>query len=116
MKNRGYLNQSLDDYKARNGKPHPMAERSLSVMWLQVPDHDSLNQVAEQIHSSPSFKAPAVKCETASSAIGAWLAPYQSLIFGVKWLLVPSIPATMALVIACAISIGVPQPPTQTPT
>jgi putative ABC transport system permease protein len=105
--NRRYLNQALDDYKAKNGKPHPMADKALNLEWLKVPDRAALDKVAAQINRSPSFKSPAVKCETASSAIGAWLAPYQSLIFGVKFLLVPSILATMALVIACAISIGV---------
>jgi putative ABC transport system permease protein len=105
--NRRYLNQALDDYKGRNGKAHPLADQSLNLMWLKLPDKDALNKVAGQIDRSPSFKAPAVKCETASSAVGAWLAPYQSLFFGVKYLLVPSILATMALVIACAISIGV---------
>jgi putative ABC transport system permease protein len=105
--NRRYLNQSLDNYKTKRGKPHPMADRSLNLEWLQVPDHEALNRVSDQIHRSPSFKAPAVKCETASSAIGAWLAPYQSLIWGLKYVVVTAILATMALVIACAISIGV---------
>jgi putative ABC transport system permease protein len=48
-----------------------------------------------------------VKCETASSGIAAWLQPYQGLISGMKYALVPAILAVMALVIACAISIGV---------
>jgi putative ABC transport system permease protein len=105
--NRDYLNKALHNYKVKNGKPHPLADKTLNLMWLKVPDKDALNKVADQVQSSASFKSPAVKCETASSAIGAWLAPYQSLIFGVKYLLIPSILATMALVIACAISIGV---------
>src|SRR5205823_9665803 len=48
-----------------------------------------------------------VKCETASSGIAAFLEPYRSLLWGLKWLLVPALLAVMALVVANSISISV---------
>jgi putative ABC transport system permease protein len=76
-------------------------------MWLRVPDHATFNKVAEQVTSSPDYKSPAVKCETASSAIANFLDAYKDLLFGMRWLLVPAILVTMALVVAIAISISV---------
>ena len=57
--------------------------------------------------SSPEFTDPAVKCETASSGIASFLDAYRDLLWGMRWLLVPAILVTMALVIANAISISV---------
>jgi putative ABC transport system permease protein len=106
--NRAYLLDSLDRYKARNnGKPHPMADKSLNLVWLRVPDTESFRRMAEQIMSSPEFTVPAVKAETASSGIAAFLDAYRDLLWGMRWLLAPAILATMALVIANAISISV---------
>ena len=50
---------------------------------------------------------PAVKVETASSAVSAFLEAYRDLIWGMRWLLSPAILATLAMVSANAISISV---------
>jgi len=109
--NRDYLNDAVDDYnnkaKAKGQAPHPMSGKSLNLVWLKVPDSDSYNAVAEQIMTSSSFSNPAVKCETASSGISSFLDAYRDLLWGMRWLLVPAILVTMALVIANAISISV---------
>jgi putative ABC transport system permease protein len=105
--NRLYIMESLDAWKQKNGKAHVMADKALNLMWLRVPETDAFRQVAEQIMSSPEFTAPAVKAETASSGIAAFLDPYRTLLKGMRYLLVPAILATMALVIANAISISV---------
>jgi putative ABC transport system permease protein len=57
--------------------------------------------------SSSLYTAPAVKIETASSGIASFIEPYKDLLRGLKWLLVPALLITMALVIANAISISV---------
>src|SRR5207248_11413323 len=44
-----YLNQTLDDYKNKNKKAHPMADKSLNLVWLRVPDSKAFGRVAEQI-------------------------------------------------------------------
>src|SRR5262249_41120441 len=56
---------------------------------------------------SSLYSAPAVKIETASSGIASFIEPYRDLLWGLKWLLVPALLITMALVIANAISISV---------
>jgi putative ABC transport system permease protein len=48
-----------------------------------------------------------VKCETLSSGIGTWIEGYKDLFWAMRWLLAPSIFATMILVISNAISISV---------
>ena len=109
--NRDYLNDAMDEYnlrQAKSGKPkHPLAEKSLNLVWLKVPDTEAFNQITEQIMSSSLYTSPAVKCETASSGVAGFLDAYRDLLWGMRWLLVPAILVTMSLVIANAISISV---------
>jgi putative ABC transport system permease protein len=63
--------------------------------------------MAEQIMGSPLYTTPAVKVETASSGIAAFLEAYRDLIWGMRWLLSPAVLVTLSLVISNAISISV---------
>ena len=39
--NRDYLNAALDDYpRTHAGKPHPLADKTLNLVWLRVPDSE----------------------------------------------------------------------------
>jgi putative ABC transport system permease protein len=105
--NRNRLLNALDSYKQQNGKPHPMAEKTLNLVWLKVPDTATYNKVAEQVENSPLYTVPAVKCETASSGVASFLDAYRDLLGIVRWLLVPVLVFCMALVICAAISISV---------
>jgi len=105
--NRDRLNNALEAYKTKNGKEHPLARKSLNLVWLKVPDTAAYNRIADQILHSPSFTDPAVKVETASSGIASFLDAYRDLLKWVKWYLVPAIGLTLSLVIATAISISV---------
>src|SRR5260370_22212075 len=102
-----YLDKTIDDYNKKNADPHSMSDKRLTLMWVRVPDTAAFEKVADQITSSPDYKSPEVKCETGSSGIANFLDPYKDLLFGMRWLLVPAILITMALVIANAISISV---------
>jgi putative ABC transport system permease protein len=84
-----------------------MADRTLNLFWMRLPTSEAFGLVAERLASPGKFSSPAVKCETASSGIAAWLEGYRDLIWGVRWLLTPAILITMALVLANAISISV---------
>lgn len=105
--NRDYLLAALDAYQNKNGKPHPMAQKSLNLVWLKVPDIATLAKIADQIERSPLYGNPSVKCETASSGIAAFIEPYRDMIWGMRWLLAPAILVTLSLVISNSISIGV---------
>src|SRR5262249_40163886 len=76
LMNRDYLNQSLDAYERKTGKKHAMAEKSLNLVWVRVPDTATFGRVADQVQNRGRYTAPAVKCETASSGIASWLEPY----------------------------------------
>lgn len=105
---RDFIEAELDTYKAaHDNKPHRMADRSLSLVWLRVPDKESFNKVTDQILGSPSFTNPYVKCETSSTAIGSFLDVYRDIIWGIRWLLAPACMLVLALVISNAISISV---------
>lgn len=105
---RDFLESELDTYKAsHNNKPHTMADKSLSLVWLRVPDRVSFNKLTEQILTSPSFSNPAVKCETSSTGISSFLDAYRDIIWGVRWLLAPACMLVLSLVISNAISISV---------
>jgi putative ABC transport system permease protein len=107
LMNREYILDAMEAWKRKNGKPHPMAEKCLNLVWLRVPDTEAFRQVADQILASPLYTTPAVKCETASSGVSAFLDAYRDLLWGMRWLMVPAILVTMSLVIANAISISV---------
>ncbi|MCE9530036.1 MAG: ABC transporter permease [Planctomycetes bacterium] len=104
--NRRYLELALQDYQGINGKDHPLAAKSLNLIWIRMPDKQSFELLAERVNSSGKFN-PAVKMETASSAIGSFLEPFKDLVWGMKWLLAPALLVTMSLVISNAISISV---------
>ncbi len=105
--NRDYLLAAMDAYQQKNGKPHAMANKSLNLVWLKVPDSATLGKITAQIESSPLFSNPQVKCETASSGIAAFIEPYRDLIWGMRYLLAPAILVTLSLVISNSISISV---------
>ncbi len=107
LMHRDRLNNALDAYERKTGKPHPLAKKSLNLVWLQIPDTQTYNRLADQILASSSFTDPAIKIETASSGIGVFLDFYRDILWGLRWLLVPAILATLSLVIATAISINV---------
>jgi putative ABC transport system permease protein len=106
--NRDYLNDSLDAYaRTHGGKSHPMADKTLNLVWLQVHDLEEFNRISQQIDRSPFLRSPPVKCETLSSGVTTALEGFRDLIFAMRWLLTPAILTTMTLVLANAISISV---------
>jgi putative ABC transport system permease protein len=107
--NYNYLDQELKKYNQGKSKDqqHPMTEKTLALMWVRVPDMATFDRVAQQVTSSPDYKSPAVKCETASSGIATFLDPYKDILWGLRWILAPALLGTMTLVIANAISISV---------
>lgn len=105
---RDYLNAAMDAYQQKNnGKPHPLADKTLNLVWLKLSDREKFSKVGQQIDKSASFTQPAVKFETASSGIAAFLEAYRDLIWGMRWLLAPACIATLSLIISNAISISV---------
>jgi putative ABC transport system permease protein len=104
---RNYLNRAMDVYKREKNKEHPMARRTLNLVWLKVNDPADVAKLDAQIESSPEYSSPEVKCETASAGVSTFLDAYRDLIWGMRWLLAPSILVTLALVISNAISISV---------
>src|SRR4029077_18087833 len=105
--NRTYLESAMDDYTRKQGKAHDMANKTLNLVWLRVPDKKTYEKVAGQVETEYANAPPAVKCETASSGVASFLDAYRDLLWGMKWLLVPAVLITMSLVIANAISISV---------
>jgi putative ABC transport system permease protein len=105
--NRKYLQSALRDYPGwHSGKEHPLADKSLNLIWVRMPDRQSFEMLAEKVNSSGKFN-PAVKMETASSAIGTFLEPMKDLVWAMRNILVYALIATMTLIIANAISISV---------
>jgi putative ABC transport system permease protein len=107
--NYAYLDGAIRAYNKGKSKDqqHPMTDKSLGLVFLRVPNMSAYDRVAAQISSSPEFRTPAVKCETLSSGIASYMDSYKDLLFGLRWLLVPSLLVTISLVIANAISISV---------
>jgi len=102
-----YFHAAFDKYKTDHKRNHPMNDRRLSLIWLRVPDRTAFDKVGKIIEDSPMLQSPQVKVETESAGVGNFLEAFQSLLFGMKYLVVPAILAVMALVISNAISISV---------
>jgi putative ABC transport system permease protein len=105
-----FLNEVLEKWPREHaGKPHPLAEKCLNLVWLRVPNTTAFATIADQIESAPFYSNPSVKCETASSGIANFLDAYRDLLWGVRFLLVPAALLSLAIVTANAISISVRQ-------
>lgn len=103
-----YLQSAVDAWSRVNaGQLHPMAGKSLNLVWLRLQDRPTFDQVSDQILTNPAYSSPAVKFETASSGIATFLEAYRDLIWGMQWLLAPAILFTLSLVISNSISISV---------
>jgi putative ABC transport system permease protein len=106
--NREYLEAALQDYQRKhNGQTHPLANKSMNLMWLRVPDQKSFDRVASQISTSPLLSLPAVKVESQSNAVARFMESYRDIFWGVRWVLTPAVIFTLVLVLANAISISV---------
>jgi putative ABC transport system permease protein len=101
-----YLLAKLDEYKVKKGKDHPIAERSLNLVWVRMPNKPAFERLAEQVNQSKNFQRP-VKMETFSAAVGTFLEPYKDIFWGMKYIIMPAIVAIMCLVIGITITIGV---------
>jgi putative ABC transport system permease protein len=104
---RDYFNAAFDAFAARTGSRHPMAGKTLTMVWLQMPAHDDCGRVGEQIQRSGLYQEPPVKCQTVAAEVAAALDAYADLIWGLRWLLAPAILVIMTLVMANAIGISV---------
>lgn len=103
-----YLNAAFDAWpQTHGGRKHSLAERSLNLVWLKVPDREAFRKVASQIENSPLFTSPAVKVETGASGIASFLEGFRDLIWMMRWGVAPACLFTILLVIANAIAISV---------
>jgi putative ABC transport system permease protein len=103
-----YFNQAFDKYKREhNGTPHPLAEKSLNLIWIRVGDREKFDLIGSKIEDSKMFTSYPLKVETASSLVGSFLDAYRDIFMAMKFVLIPGILFVMALVMANAISITV---------
>ena len=57
--NRDYLNDALDAYaRAHAGRPHPMAAKTLNLVWLQVRDTEEFTASASRSSNRPCCRRP----------------------------------------------------------
>jgi putative ABC transport system permease protein len=102
-----YLNQTIDMYpKTHGGQKHARANKSLSLMILQVPDMAACQRVIHQIESSTMFRDPAVKCETLSAFAATQLESYRDIIWFMRWVLAPAVLINIGVIMANSISIS----------
>jgi putative ABC transport system permease protein len=102
-----YFSEALEKYARDNRTRHPLDQMRLNLIWLRVRDQATFNKVGKVIEESPYFGDRPVKCETGSAAIGSFLAAFRDILAWFKFLMVPAILVSMALVVANAISISV---------
>jgi putative ABC transport system permease protein len=104
---RDYFDAAFDDFARKHGFKHPLAGRTLTMVWLQMPAAEDCGRVADQIQVSGLYQDPPVRCQTLSAEVAAALDAYADLIWGLRWVLSPAILVIMTLVMANAIGISV---------
>ena len=102
-----YLNNELYKYERTNRRKHPLADKTVNLIWLRVNNSEEFDQLSQQIADSTDLKDPAVKCEVSSAAIATFLAGYRDIFWGMRWLLGPAALLSLSLITANAISISV---------
>ncbi|MFN9373824.1 MAG: ABC transporter permease [Planctomycetaceae bacterium] len=107
LMNLDYLLQGIDEFEAKNKKKLANADDPIAFVMLKVKNKTDYERLSAQIANSPLYTSPAVRCESASSAVSTFLEGWKDIFWGMKFILIPAIVITLALVIAVAISIGV---------
>lgn len=102
-----YLIGKMDDYKVRTGKEHPQAALCMNLVWVRMPSKAAYQELAAVVNEPGTFSSPAVKMETFSAAMGAFLEPFKDILWGMEWIIMPSVVVIMCLVIGITITIGV---------
>jgi putative ABC transport system permease protein len=105
--NEKYLNDAIDSYCREHGAKHPLAARRVSMVQLRVADRQVFDRIAAQIQSCSLLSDPPLECQTPSAAIASRLSTHSDLIWGMKWLLLPTVLTLLALVVVNAIGISV---------
>ncbi|HJZ92513.1 MAG TPA: ABC transporter permease, partial [Gemmataceae bacterium] len=104
--NRKYLDNELDAYKGRNGKEHILADKSMNLIWVRLPNTQAFETLSTKINDPGKF-SPAIKMEIESSAYATFLSPMKTLLWFMKWPLSIGLLAITTLVASLVIGIGV---------
>jgi putative ABC transport system permease protein len=102
-----YLMSLLDEYKARTGTQHAVADRCLNLVWVRMPSKEAYEHLAAIVNDPGTFNSPAVKMETFSAAVQSFMEPLKDIFWGMKYIIMPAVVAIMCLVIGITITIGV---------
>ncbi|HEV3117235.1 MAG TPA: ABC transporter permease [Gemmataceae bacterium] len=105
--NETYLNDAIDSYPREHGEKHPLASRRVSMVQLKVADMEAFQRIATQIQSCGLLTDPPLECQTPSAAVASRLSTHRDLIWGMKWLLLPTVLVLLTLVVVNAIGISV---------
>lgn len=104
--NRAYLDNELDAHAGRTGKPHPLADKSMNLIWVRLPNPKAFDALSERLADKSKF-APAIKMEIESSAYANFLSPYKTLLSFMRYVLAPGLLVITTLVTSLVIGIGV---------
>jgi putative ABC transport system permease protein len=67
--NEAYLREALAAYKKKFGQAHRMAHKSLSLIWLKVPNEAAFQRIQKAVENAPQFRSLPLKCENAEMVI-----------------------------------------------
>jgi putative ABC transport system permease protein len=67
LMNAEYLTESLAAYQRKMGAAHPLAGKSLNLVWLRVPSRAAFERVKRAVEHSPLLSQPRVSCRLADS-------------------------------------------------
>jgi putative ABC transport system permease protein len=103
-----YLLAKLDEYQAKTGKPHVMADKCLNLVWVRMPSKEAYQLLAAEVGKAGAFPDDkAVKMETFSAAVQSFMEPFKDILWGLQVFVMPAVVVIMCLVVGITITIGV---------
>jgi putative ABC transport system permease protein len=104
--NRRYLDNELDAYRGRTGKDHALADKSMNLIWVRLPNPQAFDTLSAKLNDPGKF-SPAIKMEIESSAYANFLSPFKTLLWFMKYPLSIGLLTITTLVASLVIGIGV---------
>jgi putative ABC transport system permease protein len=103
-----YLMAKMNEYEAKAGKKHVMAEQCLNLVWVRMPSKEAYQLLAAEVGKSGTFpNDKAVKMETFSAAVQSFMEPFKDILWGLQVFVMPAVVVIMCLVVGITITIGV---------
>ena len=105
--NRSYLDNELDAYRGRTGKEHPLADKSMNLIWVRLPNPRGVRHSVGQAQRPRQVLARRSRWRSNRRPTRTSCRRIKTLLWFMKWPLSLGLLAITTLVASLVIGIGV---------